>query len=441
MYFPPEILSEIFSRVVVCNIFGRNRGSWSEASHLGSICRYWRSVSLNTPDIWARISVFIENDTHHQAVFPGLVDHLIRAKSVSLTIEINIATSLWYGWHRHASLDCLLTHVHRWGHLTFFALDAGALISLLDRVRSSAKAPLMRSVLLSLPNLDSRTLNCLDRLAPDLSSVSIPHLRFRWTDIASSTTFLSHLTHVHIYTFTQTIIEMLQRCTRLVSAHIEINIPSRTREEPFMFYATHPAKLMFLTTLTISACSSSNIWRDYPFEDIYSILDSIETPVLTCLTLSSDANEPQEVELKHRIPHNKGPLERADARLRFTQSLYSHIEELHTLHIECIPLTDKDLLRLSKGMSNLQRLIIREPAVQKVVHRGFPSDVDRRYAPPSDANLNHIVTDNLLRQDLSDHLSNLTHLQLTIHQWPLARELESRWKETLTSVYMYIQYT
>ncbi|KAI3596390.1 hypothetical protein WG66_003078 [Moniliophthora roreri] len=100
---PPEIMSDIFINVdcirdhdvVHQSRFcqkGSERCSRSAGSHLGSVCVYWRRVTLSTPGLWASMLVEIGHSVYPECILERLMLHIERSRSAALSVILKIVS-------------------------------------------------------------------------------------------------------------------------------------------------------------------------------------------------------------------------------------------------------------------------------------------------------------------------------------------------------------
>ncbi|KAI3612563.1 hypothetical protein WG66_009831 [Moniliophthora roreri] len=96
---PPELLSHIFLSVDTQYCYGISTQSQlyppyfplrsnSTPSHLGSVCTYWRKVSLATPALWASLHIIIPG-FNHSGILERVRTHLERSGSSLLSIILS----------------------------------------------------------------------------------------------------------------------------------------------------------------------------------------------------------------------------------------------------------------------------------------------------------------------------------------------------------------
>uniref|UniRef100_A0A0W0G008 Uncharacterized protein n=1 Tax=Moniliophthora roreri TaxID=221103 RepID=A0A0W0G008_MONRR len=103
----PELLSEIFLNVdtreadgfVTQSTFACSSAdgdkSRSTGSHLGSVCRHWRSVTLDTPALWASLRISVIPGWHRDPLraLERVLMHLKRSADAPLSIHLTIANA------------------------------------------------------------------------------------------------------------------------------------------------------------------------------------------------------------------------------------------------------------------------------------------------------------------------------------------------------------
>ncbi|KAK6991775.1 F-box domain-containing protein [Favolaschia claudopus] len=152
--------------------------------HFTHICRQWRDIACNTPQLWTAIDLNPRN-----------VDNL------PITLEGTLAlTGLWVSRSGHCPLSIrmgsqhdpmsilapLIPHCHRWEHLTLMLESTQPLSSM------QGSLPLLKSftVRLGTSISDDEVVNLQD--LPSLSTVfldafKIPHINFPWSQLTSLT--------------------------------------------------------------------------------------------------------------------------------------------------------------------------------------------------------------------------------------------------------------
>ncbi|CAG8728400.1 1237_t:CDS:2, partial [Acaulospora colombiana] len=102
-HLPPEILSMIFSLTV-------DQLDWASRTLLGSICRRWREVAINTKSLWNKIPIAEVKDTdcffRTNGMYPCsefLQIILERASGSPITVDIDASTKFY---------ECILAALH-----------------------------------------------------------------------------------------------------------------------------------------------------------------------------------------------------------------------------------------------------------------------------------------------------------------------------------------
>ncbi|KAL0958070.1 hypothetical protein HGRIS_000248 [Hohenbuehelia grisea] len=114
-YLPVELLSEIFLRCP-SNTLDVSRTPWT----LIQVCKEWSAVALDTPQLWASIS--LRRDGLRRVRSVGAVNrlvevHLNRAKQNLLDLTLDLDALSGVNEH-HPALDILMAHSSRWRSLS-----------------------------------------------------------------------------------------------------------------------------------------------------------------------------------------------------------------------------------------------------------------------------------------------------------------------------------
>ncbi|ESK91532.1 hypothetical protein Moror_2581 [Moniliophthora roreri MCA 2997] len=360
--------------------------------------------------------VIIKDSSDDSTTIPWLEEHVRRSRNVPLIVKIECPAPQ----PNYTSLEPLLGELHRWKHLELPTVNASFVRYLLDDTHI---APLLRSIQLGHSNVDLELICTLSTLAPNLSSLSYSCPIFglvRNSSIHSAPLF-SNLTQLSLdITEKRSTIAILKQCPHLVSAQLNIDTFESEIFNAYIGQVDVEASfvdLAFLTSLTITVTRSHDIWRDYPFDMITSLLTAIVAPTLTSLSFVF-LSESMAFKLA------EAPLWLAASRSRFTQVVCNLIGagRLDTFHIERIPLTFDNLLDLLNGMSSLGRLYIEEPTIEKrcldsCSYASINEDSCGGCAIPGGINVNYMVTDDFIALDIASLLPNLTDLKFVCYYW------------------------
>ncbi|KAI3603788.1 hypothetical protein WG66_006677 [Moniliophthora roreri] len=392
---PPETLSLIFTYTVSKNKFAKASDSWSNASFLGLVCHHWRSVTLSTPQIWAVVTVHVDFiDDGSPLVLSRLKTHLKRAQSAPLKVELKCfgnRTPYYCPKIENCLISPICERASQWGSLkfdadgncshssfrifkTFFADKLGALQSL--------------DLGVYLATADKDNENILDLLresSPNLHAIRLneyTHLKF-----LQQTAFpLSQITQLYISTTPEGAVHVFNSCPHLVSVHISVGATSNTLMRRIFLPSSdsdsdpddnntsgrkernkiHKLKTVYilpsLQSLTIQVVNGGGYASDRPFYRVGTILDALDSPSLTSLSLISDATQSQTVyDMEPEYATHRPPSRFITALSDFlTRNQGQHGHKLWAFRTEGIPFRHHMLVSLLKDMPNLRSLTIRE---------------------------------------------------------------------------------
>ncbi|KAG7087841.1 hypothetical protein E1B28_013779 [Marasmius oreades] len=314
---PPEVLSLIFTFAVDSNYFGRRKFPRRvEASSLTKICSRWRSIALETPEIWARISI---RDDFFSSVYATRVEQgrlklcIGRANSFPLSVRLDIEAAVSTDInviHRpniegHTTFLRLLTARSVWGSLVINMTD----IQRVDLCR--AVIEMIKDNLQFIRRLEVQFANSMEDMDllhiwqgidtfPKLQYLDLHHSREKFPS-ASAKTFMTvdtsifpyqQLTHIslNLNGRPEETLQVLQLSPNLVFAHIHCYLPQNFSPE-----TTHipSISLLSLKTLTLDTFQD----RSQSKLGVPTLIGALLTPSLNSLSVSWRASDPDEEDL------------------------------------------------------------------------------------------------------------------------------------------------
>ncbi|KAK7017455.1 hypothetical protein VNI00_018653 [Paramarasmius palmivorus] len=374
---PPEILSNIFLFVEIRNI--KNLPSQcqfypddsdrphSTGSHLGSVCRKWRNVSLATPALWSSIHVEIEARTYHENSLVQAEKHLERAKSHPLSITIAFIG---------VEYDDAFGFILKLRELPYgpdrsdpFYEDISIALGFIDMIRDNGHR---------IRELSLHAEGNTDPYADEFLFYLQPHL----TNLTHFS--MSLLNDDYPYDF----IEVLSKQTLLRSLHIDVfHMGERPREERFPYsQITHiilgDDKLCNLAE-TLAKCAALEsaeitLWNEFDEMRIPSGVSSLSLNHLRSLEILFETLGyferlvdfldvlvlPSLTSLSFRMSYPDTWSQDDDDSFRETFSIFTpgfisfvgRCPNIDTFHLEYFPLEDRDLISILHKIPNLVAL-------------------------------------------------------------------------------------
>ncbi|ESK93315.1 hypothetical protein Moror_14521 [Moniliophthora roreri MCA 2997] len=425
---PPETLLHIFGFSVEKNVFGPPSISRSDSSKLGAVCSLWRSLSLSTPKVWTKISVFVSSmPLPSSTVVSALKRHIELSKNAPLELGVEWRV---FGGTSNPLLEILQAHASRWSHLSckINGNVTGSIVDINSNHRFYSFAlpglPFLRSLDIEATNLDC---SAFEKLLECTSPQKLQALHLSALDhfLPPKTTqliarSLNHITHVMMQVTSTAALTVLNACPNLISAHF--SIPSSVESHYFFREAyadlydeddsdpeddraddmdeqllrwtlrdsgsqgdihewrmaqrelenrlnkNFPLCLSHLRSLTLRVPDSSDAWRRMPFWAVCRILNALTCPSLTSFALIANATKDEET-------HDDGFTSEKDAGASLVPALEWFFNKsgiaatLQSLALHSIPLRETQLIELLEMTSYLTELNISEAA--DIDHESF----------------------------------------------------------------------
>lgn len=245
---PVELLSEIF--ILNATTLHPDDLSWL---HVASVCQYWRSVAINTPRLWTRISFKAE---------PWVTLLLERSKTMPLTVQLDLCARQFD--YRCSGFGLVGKSMHRVRRLTIDSGEMRGTVHMLWRLMTYP-APLLESfVFYNPPPTRSAAISHVPSLfgneCPSLKRVELHRCTWCWATSLFTHT-VTHLTlngqDVPMRTTVDDILGALDRMPNLES----LNLIQITPDIPWFFVPAsaqgHLVRLPRLKSLTIDALALS----------------------------------------------------------------------------------------------------------------------------------------------------------------------------------------
>uniref|UniRef100_A0A0W0GCW3 F-box domain-containing protein n=1 Tax=Moniliophthora roreri TaxID=221103 RepID=A0A0W0GCW3_MONRR len=390
---PPEILTDIFINVDCISdhdIAYQSRFchkssehcSRSTGSHLGSVCVYWRGVTLSSPGLWASLLVEIEHSAYPECILERLRLHIERSRSAALSVILKLTSYLRGDDHRnivqaltaspHAappSLDnnllvpyglikLIMDQTKRIRHFSLYLnteeIDAEHFaLPLFSHFQS--RFPILEHITADLPYGDDPQ-SVLDLFTPSSRIVS-----FGISDPILSSPLqysfpYSRMTNVHIKeTGAHGLWTILHLCPNLRAADVVLGY-----EEPGPLPSMTELFLQHLESLSIEVR-----WLD-DIDDLSVIINAVNLPALLSLSIG--------ILRRQGITHNTWDMAgitqfTTSFTTSFTASFLSLIARsksrststIERLQLNCFPFRCDELIALTEKLPNLLELSISEP--------------------------------------------------------------------------------
>ncbi|KAF9254408.1 hypothetical protein L218DRAFT_1082347 [Marasmius fiardii PR-910] len=396
---PPELLSIILELAIDTNVILSRPGSrWAGMAAVSEVCSHWRNVLLETPSIWASLSLYLHHtcvtDVAIQNAWKYLETAISRARGVPLSVTIEF---YWFlpengPWGRQF-LPLLKTLVKRpWRSATIRHLGFGEGFA---SIHNSGLLPHLQSVeVLEFGETTHRKGETIaaghplfhdpdsnDYNFPNLRTLLLPHSNLSFSHIPSSLhdqVLHSRLTCLRICVgedYTETL-ESLKSCTTsLVSLAFNISplVHSRRAEErPVTCFRA-------LRELVIEATEGGSTTSS-PLDSVNGMLNSIECPRLVSLTLHS--------RLDYDIHHHSSP-RTADLEPFSDFITRSQLAmNLQRFAISGFCVSDAQALEMLQGLPAITELNVGEPWTNQYEdgYTLFTSDFFQRFMLPENRN-------------------------------------------------------
>ncbi|KAI3596373.1 hypothetical protein WG66_003090 [Moniliophthora roreri] len=345
---PPAILSHILIYAIETNFFDfySPTGSFSEASYIGQVCRYWRDVSLATPELWSILSLRLDNrGCWHSNVADRLQMHIDHSRNALLSVRIET--------------DAVLDERYL---LAPFRKVLGRLSSLMLRTKKKVELDKVVQKYLSVAQ-HLTLLSAGDRIKVKVNglkqSSSISLLLYSSfldsTRLANYSCFLArtHITYLHLKCFPRTALELLKDCPSVIEAHFVLPPHGFPGTEPPTLTRTSPGHsiIPLLLTLTLEVINASLPGYDFPFPALAHFLNSFTAPSLISLFFLSDANQ---------NPHSIYPPPNTEFLSALSNLIYRSSAQITRARIEGIPITTYELVPVLKALYRVRELTLGE---------------------------------------------------------------------------------
>jgi len=122
---PNEILASIFTYCLGNGYFSNSQ--YYQDPNFVTVCSLWRSVALNSPEIWSNVSLTLEDNYVPSRTIRAVTRHLAQSQMRPLVATLRIKFGP-YPYH-HTAADCLtafLSQAHRWRNLSIYLQDNAA---------------------------------------------------------------------------------------------------------------------------------------------------------------------------------------------------------------------------------------------------------------------------------------------------------------------------
>jgi hypothetical protein len=332
-YFPPEILSEIFTLCLLedpFSIFGWHRLRKTRLC-LGQICRRWKEIVESSPQLWSFISfgslpLYTRGPSGVSLVTTWL------GRSGACPLSIQLEHQMWDEQINTSVLDLLLPYCERWEHVTFAASP--------DMAKQLAgvkhRLPHLQSLSIDQVNQDSSWPQPLEafQFAPRLRYLTVGYrltadaIKLPWHSL---TKLVIHNTSGH------RAMQFLRNCPNIVECDLHVvsdDLPTGT-----------PLSLAHLRTLDLATCSN--------WVNIFNFLTLPALRDFELVFVNDDASQswkgrPQFITLLHRSACS--------------------LEKL-TIDLDTKSLSEKDLILCLEATPTLTHLHIRDCATTAITRK------------------------------------------------------------------------
>lgn len=159
--FPNELLARIFEEAMSETI-----GFTAVSKTLSHVCRDWRLVALDLPNLWAEVDL---GQCQEECL-----TFLKRSKNVPLMVNIETFAN-----NIGEFLDAVVPHAERWGRLRVLFEDEGNFLSIVDAQYSTLDVPLLTDLDVNYPFDDTDDL--IEELGEEITvffkNWNMPNLR------------------------------------------------------------------------------------------------------------------------------------------------------------------------------------------------------------------------------------------------------------------------